>query len=273
MGGESIFDLIFILFFKLKTMKLFFFILIFSLSNLSIQAQCTLNNTSTSYSSSLSTTGNTTIDNILKTEKTKLESFFNVKADLKICSGSNGIAKKNCQNYNCNGTIELGNHLLIHEYNKQGPITKKVLGKNMVIAIMAHEYAHIFQYNHPELKFKNAVVQEIHADMLAGWYLLQNLMNEYGLNRQDVRYKFNNADKVEFINNMMQDINIAFGWMGDEQYWSPQHHGDYFTRISAFGEAWKGMSGRPVRINCDNFWKWLQDSVWLAEVKLYEEKN
>jgi hypothetical protein len=254
-------------------MKLIFSILILNFINLSILAQCTLNNTSTYYSSSLSSTGNITIDDILKTEKVKLENFFNVKADLKICSGSNGIAKKNCQKYNCNGTIELGNHLLIHEYTKQGPITKKALGRNMVIAIMAHEYAHIYQYSHPELKFKNAVIQEIHADMLAGWYLSQNLINEFGLSREDVRYKFKNAEKVEFVNNMMHDIEIAFGWMGDEQYWSPQHHGDYFTRISAFGEAWRCMNGRPVQINCGSFIDWLKDSVWLAEIKLYEDKH
>jgi len=33
------------------------------------------------------------------------------------------------------------------------------------------------------------------------------------------------------------------------------------------------MSGSPVRINCDNFSNWIKDSVWLAEIKLYEEKN
>jgi len=258
----------------MKTLYLFLGIYF---TNIIINAQCTLNNSSSNYSTSLSTSGNTSIDNIIKTEKVKLENFFDVKVDLKICSGSNGLAKKNCQNYNCNGTIELGNHLLIHEFSKQGPFTKKNLGKNMVLAIMAHEFAHIFQYTHPEFKFKNAFTQEVHADMLAGWYIAQYLINEAGLSRNDVRFWTmagpNIKPKFDAIEGIMMDIEVAFGWMGDEQYWSPQHHGDYFTRISAFGEAWECMRGGTVQISCDNYSYWLKESVWIANQKVYSESD
>lgn len=252
-------------------MKSFYLFILTCIVGLISSAQCTLNNSSVNYSSSLSTSGINSIDNILKSEKIKLENFFNVKVDLKITSGSNGLAKSKCKYSNCSGTVELGKHLLIHEFKKQGPYTNKALGKNMIIAIMAHEFAHIFQYNHPEFKFKNSVIQEIHADMLAGWYMAQYLMNEIGVSNHDARYKFSNREKVEKIDGVMMDIKIAFGWMGDEDYWSPQHHGDYATRASAFGEAWRCIYGYPVRISCQNFSDWLKDSVWNAEMKLHED--
>lgn len=254
-------------------MKKYILFLTIFLFNESIYSQCTLNNSGSNNSNTLASTGNISIDNVIKSEKIKLEEFFNVKVDLKISSGSNGLAMSSCKNYNCNGTIELGNHLLVHEYKKQGPTTKNALGKNMVIAIMAHEFAHIFQYTHPEFKFKNAVIQEIHADLLAGWYMSQYLIKEYGVTRDDVKYKFNNKSKVEEIDKIMDDMIIAFGWMGDEQYWSPQHHGDYFTRISAFAEAWKCMCGQPVQISCYNYSDWLKESVWIAERKYYNDGN
>jgi hypothetical protein len=236
-----------------------------------VTSQCTLNNSSISNVSKLSSSGNVTIDNLIKAEKIKLEKFFNVSVDLKITTGSNGRAIKTCTN--CNGTIELGSHLLIQEYSLIGPKTKNSLGKYMIISIMAHEYAHIYQYSHPELKFRDAIVQEVHADMLAGWYMSQYLMNEYGVNREDVKYEFHNANQVKIINDIIQDIGIGFGWLGDEQYWSSQHHGDYMTRAYAFMEAWRCMKGQPVQISCSNFSDWLKDSVWLAEMKVYYDSQ
>ena len=254
-------------------MKKYILIITIFLFNRSINSQCTLNNSGGNYSDTLASTGIISIDNVLKSEKIKLEEFFNVKVDLKISSGSNGLAKSTCKNYNCNGTIELGNHLLVYEYKKLGPITKNALGKNMVIAIMAHEFAHIFQYAHPEFKFKNAVIQELHADLLAGWYMAQYLIKEHGVTRDDVKYKFNNMSKVEGIDKIMSDMRIAFGWMGDEEYWSPLHHGDYFSRISAFEEAWRCMYGLPVQILCYNYPDWLKESVWIAERKYSDDGN
>ena len=58
-------------------------------------AQCTLNNSSINNLKKLASSGNHVVDNLINIEKIKLERFFNVSVDLKITSGSNGIAKKN----------------------------------------------------------------------------------------------------------------------------------------------------------------------------------
>ena len=252
-------------------MRLLFLTLILFIFDVWVTSQCTLNSSGISNVSKLSTSGNINIDNLIKAEKIKLEKFFNVSADIKITTGSNGIAIKTCST--CNGIIELGSHLLIQEYSLIGPKTKKSLGKYMIISIMAHEYAHIYQYRHPELKFRDAIVQEVHADMLAGWYMSQYLMNEYGVNSDDVRYKFHNANQVKIIDDIILDIGIGFGWLGDEQYWSPQHPGDHMTRAYAFMEVWRCMYGQPVQISCSNFSEWLKDSVWLAEMKVYYDSQ
>lgn len=100
--------------------------------------------------------------------------------------------------------------------------------------------------------------------------IVAKLLNEqysmygYGVNPDDVRYKFHNANQVNIINDIIQDIGTGFGWLGDEEYWSSEHHGDYFTRADAFMEVWRCMNGRPVQISCTNFSEWLEDSVWLA---------
>jgi len=260
-------------------MRIYILLITTFLTNESISSQCTLNNSGGNYNNAMASSGNISIDNVLNSEKNKLEEFFNVKVDLKIVSGSNGLAKRSCRNDNCNGTIELGNHLLINEFKKQGFVTKNALGRNMVIAVMAHEYAHIFQYVHPEFKFKNAVIQEIHADLLAGWYLAQYLMKEHGITREGGFLRSRNLSKEEFveksrsIRHIMADLQIAFGWMGDEEYWSPQHHGDFHTRCCAFMETWRCMQGQPVQLHCDNYSKWLEQSVWLAEQKYHSEMH
>lgn len=252
-------------------MKIAFFILTVFFIRFITNAQCTLNNSQISNSKKLTTSSIVALDNLILAEKGKLESFFKVSVDLFVSVGSNGLARNTCSKSNCNGTIELGKDLLMHEYAKIGPVTKKSLGKYMIISIMAHEFAHIFQYSHPELKFKNSVVQEVHADMLAGWYMAQYLINEYGISREDVKYKFDNSEKVEIIDKIMQDIGIGFGWMGDEEYWSAQHHGNYWTRAYAYKESWRCMYGQPVQISCSSFTEWLKGSVWLAEIKVRDD--
>ena len=105
------------------------------------------------------------------------------------------------------------------------------------------------------------------------WDTFYKLMNEYGVNSDDVRYKFHNANQVKIIDDIILDIGIGFGWLGDEQYWSPQHHGDHMTRAYAFMEVWRCMYGQPVQISCSNFSEWLKDSVWLAEMKVYYDSQ
>lgn len=215
------------------------------------EAQCTLNNGSGITSGHLNSTGNSEIDNLIKSEKIKLEKFFNVKVDLKIYSGANGLAKRTCQSASCNGTIELGKELLIFEYNKTGPSSGVSIGKYMVMSIMAHEFAHIFQYSHPELKFKNAVIQEVHADMLAGWYITKYLVDNIPSSDKHLPLSVS-WDKTRKI---YTDLTISFGWMGDRAYWSQQHHGNYLTRAMAFKEGWKDYKERGIT-DFQYFLKW-----------------
>jgi hypothetical protein len=227
-----------------------------------VSGQCTLNNTSSISSGFLKSTGNSLLDRIIATEKLNLENFFNVKVDIKIYSGNNGLAKRTVRSSNLNGTIELGKGLLLFEFNKKGPVTKESIGKYMVISIMAHEFAHIFQYTHPEYRFSSGVVQEIHADMLAGFYMAKYLTAESG---KDISFDY--AAKRR-ISNLMSDMGISFGWMGDTQYWSQQHHGNYYTRAFAFQEPWRCIDGRPTKYSCRSFADFLKTSVENAEYQI-----
>lgn len=235
---------------------LIFFVVTICFSN--AFAQCTLNNSTLSSSTSLNSTGNKELDNFISSEKIKLEIFFNVKVDLKITNGFNGLA---IQKPNGTYSIELGKELLVFEYNKIGPSrSSKIkgipLGKNMIMAIMAHEFAHIYQYSHPEFKFKNSVIQEIHADMLSGWYITKYFISNCPGN--DIKTQMEYNDNVRSI---FTDLQISFGWMGDKEYWSQQHHGNYLTRSSAFYEGWKDYKERGIS-DFNYFLKW---SVRTAE--------
>jgi len=224
--------------------------------------QCTLNNNSSVSSGYLSSTGNSSLDAIINTEKIKMEKFFGVKVDIKIYSGNNGLAKRTTSNSNYNGTIELGKGLLLFEYSKKGPVSKESIGKYMIMSIMAHEFAHIFQYTHPEYRFKNGVIQEVHADMLAGYYMAQYLITNAGT---DIQFDYKTSQK---ISTLISDMGISFGWMGDTQYWSQQHHGNYYTRAFAFQEPWRCIDGRPTKYSCRSFSEFLSTSVSNAEYQV-----
>ena len=244
-------------------MKQIFILVIALISTIKIDSQCTLNNGSSVTSGYISSTGNSALDVFIQSEKIKMEQFFNVTVDLKIYSGNNGLAKRTSVNSKYNGTIELGKGLLIFEYNKKGPVTKESIGKYMVMSIMAHEFAHIYQYAHPEYVFKSGVVQEIHADMIAGYYMAKYLMNNEGT---DITFDYEAQNK---ISNYMSDMGISFGWLGDTQYWSQEHHGNYYTRAVAFQEPWRCLSGRPTRFSFKSFSEFLRTSVSNAEYQVY----
>jgi hypothetical protein len=227
-----------------------------------VNSQCTLNNSSAISSGYLSSTGNSTLDALIKSEKTKMEQFFNVSVDVKIYKGNNGLAKRTSVNNNYNGTIELGKDLMLFEYTKKGPVSKEPIGKYMIMAIMAHEFAHIFQFSHPEYRFKNGVVQEIHADMLAGYYMSQYFINNAGT---DIRFDYEASRK---ISSLMSDMAVSFGWMGDTEYWSQQHHGNYHARAVSFQEPWRCLDGRPTRYSCRSFKEFLSTSVSNAEYQV-----
>ena len=245
--------------------KITFIVITLLYFNPNSEAQCTLNNGSALTSGYLASTGNTEIDNLIKSEKIKLEQFFNVKVDLKIYSGANGLAKRTCQSGSCNGSIELGKELLFFEYKKKGPSSGLAIGKYMIMSIMAHEFAHIFQYSHPELRFKNSVIQEVHADMLAGWYITRSLVDNIPSSDRYMPF----SDSWDQINKIYTDLTISFGWMGDRAYWSQEHHGNYLTRVMAFREGWKDYKERGIK-EFQYFLKW---SVQTAEnlIKEWDE--
>ena len=124
--------------------------------------------------------------------------------------------------YSCDGTIGLGVNMLkkLHSLDKKG-------GDWMILAVLSHEAAHIFQFKN-KIKFNNTVQQEIHADIIAGWYM-GKLMEDY-----KGKYDFSNGssqaynkmqDRVESISMWKQNLKLFFGTLGDSNYSSIQHHG------------------------------------------------
>ena len=79
-------------------MKQILVLFIALISTIQIEGQCTLNNGSSITSGYISSTGNSTLDAFIQSEKIKMEQFFNVTVDLKIYSGNNGLAKRTSVN-------------------------------------------------------------------------------------------------------------------------------------------------------------------------------
>ena len=206
----------------MKLLFVFFLIQITCLFS-DAHSQCNLKMNSNVYSSVLNSTGNSTLDKMIITESSKLERTFGVNADFNICTGSSGLAMASCKSSNCDGTIELGKDLLNFEYKKACSYSSCDMGKWMVVAVLAHEIAHIIQYSH-KMRFTSTVQQEIHADILAGWYIakyMDEIMTDHD------RYFGRVYDDIKF------EIQMGFGFKGDKEYWSPYHHGNYLTRLSA----------------------------------------
>lgn len=174
-------------------------------------AQCSLRvNSNGVYSQTLQSTGNTQLDNLVWNEESKLESTFGINASVNICSGTNGLAMPYCKHSGCNGTIELGKSLLAFEY-------KQPSGNYIVMAIMAHEFAHLVQFQHPEIRWTSSAQQELHADFLAGWYIGQYIK----------KYSYGSSER----SNIPSAVMLGFGQLGDEEYWSMNHHGNKFARF------------------------------------------
>ena len=80
---------------------------------------------------------------------------------------------------------------------------------------MAHEFAHILQYKH-SMRFNSNVHQEIHADILAGWYIGKYLKD---IENKSIRLDINiviatfivnrrNSIKNKFINEIVKFENV-----------------------------------------------------------------
>ena len=247
-------------------MKNILFTLALLISFTSVSSQCNLTLRSISSSSKLLKGTPSKLNDIktkLSIQRIKLEKTFDIEFKLKYYSEDVAFASPNCKNSSekisafdkvalvlsdavnatatsCDGTIGLGVNLLtkLHNQNKEG-------GYWMILSILSHEAAHIFQYKN-KIKFKNTVQQEIHADFIAGWYM-GKLMKDY-----EGKYDFSNGaskaynemyDKRQSISEWKQNLRMYFGSLGDNNYTSIYHHGNFTTRYMAIHYGMKSYTG------------------------------
>lgn len=204
----------------MKTIKISFFLLLISSW---VFSQCSLQNAPNNANSYLASTKNSLLDNLILCQKAKLESLFGIQVKLNISKGTNGLAYPFCSLDNCSGTIDLGVDLLKSEY-------KKEVGSYFIIGILAHEFAHLVQFKN-NMHFDSTVQQEIHADILAGWYL--GYYFDQVIGDSPDRY-LGASDLMYTIKKFKNELKISFGQIGDTQYYSVEHHGNFLTRSMAF---------------------------------------
>ena len=158
----------------------------------------------------LRTSGYNELDQIVVNEINQLQVFFGVKVDfffLLESYGKNAMYLKSCS-YNCNGTILLGVKMLYSQLQKKN-------GVECVKAILAHEFGHCVQYliNWQELGKR----QELHSDFLAGYYT---------------------GRMYNYTKDQMNSLFHELFSMGDNYFWSPDHHGTNSERECAFLEGY-----------------------------------
>jgi hypothetical protein len=206
-------------------------------------AQCSLENNSNGFSTSIRNgTKSSYLNTYIALELIRLEKLFNVKVDLCFQSGTNAFATPVCKNNNYDGTISLGIDLMEKQY-------KKGTGKWLIAAIMAHEIAHILQFKN-QMKFENTVHQEIHADMLSGWFLgklIEDYKGSYDFS-EGAKVAYNKMeDRIQQASEIQQNLRLFFGGMGDNNYFSIQHHGNFTTRAMAMHKGMYSYTGWSLR--------------------------
>jgi hypothetical protein len=123
------------------------------------------------------------------------------------------------------GTVMFGRGLFQELLSKFG---QHVAGEVAVMAVTAHEWAHILQFRtqagNPAWKYP-----ELHADFLSGWYMANRWRMQWG--------SFG-------LQSAMQQM-----WeMGDTDYHNPDHHGTNQERLVAFMEGTKmGLANATVQ--------------------------
>jgi hypothetical protein len=146
-----------------KYFKLVYCILFLSML-LELKSQCFINS-EISIGPALNSTGSEKLDGILLSEAKALKNYFKIEVELAAYddkNSPNAFASPICRNLGCDGSVRIGKTLLLDEIVSAS-------GYISVQGIMAHEYAHIVQFQQKSnLKGKYA---ELQADFLAGWYL------------------------------------------------------------------------------------------------------
>ena len=190
----------------MKTKLLLFSILLFTNK---IFAQCYLNEVP-SYGTPLSTTGSPKLDNILSNESIAMSTLFGVKINLYAYDDS---YSPNALAIPSHAAIMLGKTLMLNEFVNTNNV-------NSIIAIMAHEFAHIIQdkYKLNESGTWVGKYPELHADFIAGWYI----------------------GKKKYLTEIeLETVAISFWDKGDANYNNIDHHGTKFERMFAFKQGYK----------------------------------
>lgn len=155
------------------------------------------------------TTTDKYLDSVIYAEVDKLEKYFNIDVDfyfLLEAAGPTAFYTTEC-NDNCGGSVVLGYNMLIEQMVESE-------GLKTIKGILAHEFAHAvqrsFDWTEPG---KNP---ELHADFIAGYYI----GDTYGYSEEE-----------------LGPIYYAFASMGDDNFFSPTHHGTPVERLCAFFEG------------------------------------
>lgn len=161
------------------------------------------------------TTGNALLDREVAQEVNILQMTYHTNPKVMYFDDTGAPSAKAGQN----GTILLGLNLIKQEFlEESGPF-----GNYSVIGILAHEYAHIKQYE-MGLQHKLPVkLMELHADYIAGWHIANRQM----LALTDVPQAMKSLYRKEGYN-----------------FNQPGHHGTTNERINAFraGLQIKGLN-------------------------------
>jgi hypothetical protein len=162
-----------------------------------LNSQCFLNKT-ISVGAPLETTGSEKLDYILSSESTKIKNLFKVDVELFAYDDQNkpnAFASPVCRTLGCHGSVAIGKTLLLDELVMSS-------GYSSICGIMAHEFAHILQYQQKsKLKGK---FSELQADYLAGWYLGRT----------------KNLEKAD-----LKSFAVSLFNKGDYDFYSQLHHG------------------------------------------------
>lgn len=169
----------------------------------------------------LSSSGNPELDRSISLELAHVARSLNVFPGFGFyddADGPNAFAIDDSVIPNTQGTVIFGKQLLSDE------LTRRSNGGLAIAGIIAHEFAHIYQYQSGlyrglrRLQKTNKKI-ELHADYLAGYYL--------GLKR---------------LGNSEIDIKVfldALYLRGDTHFNSPTHHGTPFERKQVMLEGYK----------------------------------
>lgn len=169
----------------------------------------------------LSSSGNPELDGSISLELAQIARSLNVYPGFGFYDdddGANAFAINETVIPNTHGTVIFGKQLLSNE------LTRHSSGGLAIAGIIAHEFAHIYQYQsglYPLLKRsqKNNKQVELHADYLAGYYLgLKRLQNA-------------EIDIKAFLDSLYLK--------GDTHFNSPTHHGTPFERKQVMLEGYK----------------------------------